>query len=499
MTLSQRPTKALSAAQGAVLVVAMRWVDRLIGLISTLILARLLVPEDFGIVAMASVVVGLIDTLLDLGVGSALIQNRDAGREDFNTAWTLRVIQASGATAILWLSAPFAAEYFRDPRVLDVIRVMAVAMLIGGFENIGIVAFQKNMEFGSDFRFFFFRRLAGFIVTVVLAFWLRSYWAMVVGAFFGRVAGVALSFWLHDFRPRISFSRLRKLWSFSQWVLIRNLGVYGQSQLDKFLVGRRTDAGTLGAYTLADEVAAMPTTELLAPLGRVLFPVFVKVADDSEKLREVFCKAIGVQSLFALPAGVGLALTAEDAVLVLLGEQWRIAIPFLQTLALMSIFNALSHSSAYLLLSLGKVRLQAWLAWIQLVLLGLLVLVIFPQADAQCVAYARLLTSAAGLLVIASLVLSFVDAIRVTDFLRHTWRPLLATGIMALGLALLPMPQGLLHLGRLALLVVAGAALYGFSLLLLWRVGGCKDGAEGYLLEKTGLKDRVCRWMRVYQ
>ena len=178
MSLSKRPSKSVSAARGAVLVVGMRWIDRLIGLVSTLILARLLVPEDFGIVAMASVVVGLIDTLLDLGVGSALIQNRDAGREDFDTAWTMRVIQALGAALILWFAAPLAAEYFRDPRVVDVIRVMALAMLIGGFENIGIVAFQKNMEFGSDFRFFFFRRLAGFIVTISLAFWLHSYWAM---------------------------------------------------------------------------------------------------------------------------------------------------------------------------------------------------------------------------------------------------------------------------------------------------------------------------------
>jgi O-antigen/teichoic acid export membrane protein len=370
-------------------------------------------------------------------------------------------------------------------------------MVIGGFENIGIVAFQKNMEFGNDFRFFFFRRLAGFVVTITLAIWLHSYWAMVLGTVAARTAGVGLSFWMHEFRPRISFSRLSELWSFSQWVLVRNLGVYGQSQLDKFLVGRRSDAGTMGAYTLADEVAAMPTTELLAPLGRVLFPVFVKVADDAEKLRDVFCKAIGVQSLFALPAGVGLALTAEDAVLVLLGEQWRIAIPFLQTLALMSIFSALSHSSAYLLLSLGKVRLQAWLAWIQLALLGLLVLVIFPEADALSITYARLFTSAAGLLVIVSLVLNFVEVIEVSDFLRHTWRPLFATGIMAFGLVSMPMPEGVMHLGRLAMLVAGGAGLYGVSLLLLWRAGSCPDGAEAYLLEKTGLKDRLCRWMRV--
>lgn len=288
MPVSKQEIKQVSAARGAVLVVAMRWTDRLIGFASTLVLARLLLPEDFGIVAMASLVVGLIDTLLDLGVGSALIQNKDAAREEFDTAWTLRLMQAVLAAVSIWLLAPLAAEYFRDARVFDVIRVMAFAILIGGFENIGIVAFQKNMEFGRDFQFFFFRRIAGFVVTIALAFWLHSYWAMVIGAIVGRTVGVMISYWLHDYRPRFSFRRLREIWSFSQWILIRNLGDYGVMQIDKFLVGRRTDASIMGSYSLADEIASMPSTELLAPLSRVLFTAFVNVADDPEKLRAHF-------------------------------------------------------------------------------------------------------------------------------------------------------------------------------------------------------------------
>ena len=194
-----RNQKSVSPAKGALLVVGMRWSDRLIGVISTLILVRLLVPADFGIVAMASIVVGLVDTLLDLGVGSALIQNRHAGRDEFDTAWTLRLAQSALAAIVLWFIAPYAAESFRDPRVLDVLRLMALTVLLGGFENIGIVSFQKNMEFGRDFRFFFLRRLSGFSATIVLAFLLHSYWAMVIGALVGRLAGVGLSFVLHDF------------------------------------------------------------------------------------------------------------------------------------------------------------------------------------------------------------------------------------------------------------------------------------------------------------
>jgi O-antigen/teichoic acid export membrane protein len=475
----------------------MRWIDRLFGFISTLILARLLLPDDFGIVAMASIIVGLVDTLLDLGVGSALVQNKAAGRDDFDTAWTLRLIQAMLAAGLIWVAAPFAVEYFRDPRVLDVIRVMACSILIGGFENIGIVAFQKNMEFGRDFQFFFFRRILGFLVTMALAFWWQSYWAMVIGALAGRCFGVLLSYWLHDYRPRLSLVRLKKIWSFSQWMLICNLGNFGQLQIDKFLVGRRSEATTMGTYVLANEIATMPTTELLAPLGRVLFPLFVDAAHDPSRLKAAFCKALGIQSLVALPAGIGLCLIADGAVRLLLGEQWLNAIPLLQILALISVFTALTHSSSYLLLALGKVSAQALVAWIQLVILATLGILFFPDAGAQGIALIRLMTTAFGLLVLIVLVLHYVPQLRMSDFATSAWRPVSATGLMAVVLNFLPPFDGLPLIFNLFMLIMVGALTYMSGILLLWRFSGYPEGAESYLLEQLRMKDRVRRWIGV--
>ena len=494
MSISDQEIKRVSVARGAVLVVGMRWTDRLIGLVSTLILARLLLPEDFGIVAMASIVVGLIDTLLDLGVGSALVQNKHAAREEFDTAWTVRLVQSAFVALLIWLAAPFAAEYFRDPRVLDVIRVMALTTLIGGFENIGIVAFQKNMEFGRDFQFFFFRRIAGFVVTIALAFLLQSYWAMVIGAVVGRTTGVVISYWLHDYRPSFSIVRLKQIWSFSQWILVGNIGSYGLMQIDKFLVGRRTDAATMGSYALADEIASMPTTELLAPLSRVLFPVFVNAANDSEKLRVAFCKAIGVQTLLALPAGVGLCMVASDVVPLLLGERWLQAIPLIQTLALISVFSALSYSSSYLLMTLGRVNLLAVAAWLRLGLLGFLVVIVFPEAGAQGIAHIRLATTALGFVFFVCMVLHYVEPLRLKDFIGHAWRPVLSTGIMAVSLSIFPRFDSLLLFVQVILSVAFGAGVYVCALMVLWRISGCCDGAETYLLEQLHVKDRVVAW-----
>lgn len=491
MSISDKSPRSTSVARGAVLVVTMRWTDRLIGIVSTLILARLLVPADFGIVAMASLVVALIDTLLDLGVNSALVQNREADREDFNTAWTLRLLQSAvAATLIIIFGAPLAADYFNDARVVDVLRVMGFAVLLSGLENIGIVAFQKNMEFGRDFRFFFLRRVAGFVVTIVLALWLRSYWAMVLGALAGRIVGIGLSYALHDFRPRFSLARFSRLWSFSQWILVRNLGVYGAQQTDKLLVGRRSDAAMLGAYSLADEISAMPTTEVLMPLGRVLFPAFVRVADKPDELRRAFCLALGVQALIALPAGIGLALVAHIAVPLLLGAQWSIAIPIVQLLALVNVALALTYSSGYLLLALGRVRLQAIISWTQFALLLSLTVLVFPDSNAAGIANIRLIVSVITMVLLLALVLQAVPNLKLTDLLAHTWRPLIASCAMAGLLLMLKLPENWPAVVQLITEIVLGGATYAFAILLLWRISGWCDGAENYLLNTLSIKQR---------
>jgi O-antigen/teichoic acid export membrane protein len=485
MSISNKPNRSVSIATGAVLVVAMRWTDRLIGIVSTLILARLLVPADFGIVAMASIVVALIDTLLDLGVGSALVQNSKAVRDDFDTAWTLRLGQALLAGLLIaTLGAPLATEYFNDARVENVLRFMALTVVLAGFENIGIVAFQKNMEFGRDFRFLFLRRLAGFIITIALAFWLRSYWAMVIGAFAGRFTGVWLSYVLHDFRPRISLARIKQLWSFSQWVLVRNLGAYGAQQIDKILVGRRTDAASLGTYSLADDISAMPTGELLAPLGRVLFPAFVQAAHNPAELCRVYCLALGVQAIVALPAGVGLALVADTAVPLLLGSQWIAAIPLVQTLALLNVAIALMHSSGYLLLTLGKVRLLALFSWLQLGMLASLTLLAFPQAGAEGIANIRLGVSICAMLAFLGMVLHAVPGLGWRNLLANVWRPAVATCTMAGAIVILELPAELPLALRLAGEITLGAALYTLLLLLLWAFHKNPESAESYLIRK---------------
>jgi len=480
----------MSVAGGAALAVAMRWSDRLVGLASTLVLARLLIPEDFGIVAMASIVVGLIDVLLDMGVAITLIRNRDARQRDYDAAWTLRLLQSAVAAIALFLLAEPAAAYFRDARVAPVLQLLALSPLLAACENIGIVSFQKEMRFGMDFRFFVGKRITGCMLALSAAWILQSYWALVIGTLGGRLAGVALSYAMHPMRPRFDLAGVPAILSFSTWNLVRGIGNYLNEHAHRLVVGRRASTVVMGEYTVASEIAALPSTELLAPLNRVMLPAFVEAKEDPERLREVFLLALGVQALIGIPAGAGMALVARDAVLTLLGERWLAAVPFVQVIGFNNVVAALCTSGGYLMLALGRARVTAANTWLQVALFVAAAVWLLPQEGPLAIAALRLATAACGLAVFLFLIRGALPGFSLAMFAAVVWRPCLAAGAMGLLLAWLPLPPLLPAPLRLLLATAAGASAYAAALLLLWLAAGRPAGAESWLLRKLRLFPR---------
>lgn len=472
-----------SVVRGTLFTVAMRWTDRLIGLLSTLVLARLLLPQDFGVIAMASLVVSLADLLFDLGIHATLIQNPEPTPAHFDTAWTLSLLQAVVVTLALQLCAPLAATYFREPRVQAVIQVLALSLLINGLENMGIVNFQKDMRFGRDYVFLFCKRFSGFVVTLLAAWLLRSYWALVWGTLCGRLVGVLCSYRLHPMRPRLSLARVRDILVVSRWLLVRTSGSFFEGQLHRVVVGRHDNASVMGAYTMAGDISSMPSSELLMPINRVLFPAFVKLRTRPEELKRIFLLAQGVQCLIAIPASAGLALVAPQLVLWMLGPQWAMAVPFVQILALANLASAMLSSTTCLLIALEQVRVLALFTWAQVALFVLLAFGLSGAAQALQVAWLRLLVSALSDLALASLLLQVFEPLHLHELLRGVLRPVLAALAMAAGVLLLEAQW--VQPDTLALLIakiVCGVVAYSAALALLWHAAGQPDGAEAYLL-----------------
>ena len=475
-----------SLVQGTLLTVAMRWTDRLIGLVSTLILARLLTPADFGIIAMATLVIALADVLLDLGTNIALVRDPNATREHYDTAWTLRLIQTALSTALIIAAAPLAADYFGDARVQPVLQILAFSLLLGGLENIGIVAFHKQMQFGDEFRVLFARRIAGFVITIVAAIVLRNYWALVIGTLGGRLLGVVLSYLMHPMRPRLSLARFRALFAVSQWMLLRGIGDFLNQGLHRMLVGRWNSAPVMGAYTVAHEIATMPSAELVAPMNRALFPALAAAHEDPAERQRLFLLALGLQAAIAIPAATGLALVAPLAVPVLLGAQWSQATPLLQLLALAGIAHALTAGSQYLLIVLGKLAQATTIIWLQVGLFAALALLAMPGADAEALAALRLGVSASAIFATAAFIRRH-GGIALGAMARACLRPLAATSLMALAVfassgidATASLPPAIMLIVQIAL----GSASYAAALFGLWALQGRPAGAESWLVTK---------------
>lgn len=485
--------KSTSIATGAMIMVLMRWVDRLIGIVSTLVLARLLVPDDFGIVAMASLVVGFVDIIFDLGVNIAVIQRKSPSQSYYNTAWTLRILQASCVATLLFLLAPFAADYYQDARVTDAIRVMAASVIVVAFENIGIVNFQKELNFVADARFTLTKRLGIFFISIALTLVLKNYWGMILGVLVGRVFSTAWSYVAHPLRPWFSLRDFREIFSISQWVLVKNISQYLDRNLHIIIVGGISKTAVTGGYTLANEIADVPGTDLLAPINRVLFPAFAQVKDDRVELTKMLLKAQSIQVLITFPACIGFAMTAQQVVPIALGDKWLFIVPFIQVLALSNIVQSICSSSNYVLTVIGQIRVLAITSWAQILIFCLGLVLMRSALDAQLIAAIRFGAICLTFSLSYYILVRFVPTVSILAMLKGVIRPALACAAMGAVLAWLSGAVSLAPGWMLLLKVGAGAVTYCSVVLGLWLLSGRPDGAEQYLLDKLGRKGRTMK------
>jgi O-antigen/teichoic acid export membrane protein len=476
-------------ATGAVWMVLFKLAERSLGLISTLILARLLMPSDFGTVAMAMSFVLMAELLTAFSFDVAIIQNAQATEHHYSSAWTGNLILGASIAALMVAAAVPVAEFYQHPELVAVICALAAGPLLTGLENIGIVAFRKELDFRREFIFQVSRKLIAFCVVVPLAFLLRNYWALVIGTLVSKAAASALSYWMHPFRPRLTCSRLGSLFKFSRWLLVNNVVSFLKERSSDFFIGRMHGAQALGTYNIAYEFAHLPTTELGAPINRALLPGFAKM-EQAEQVQQAYASAVSLLALLALPAAGILFALAPVLVPVILGAKWMATIPLMQVLA----FNGallLFHGSICAVLMgrgyPGRVTLvNAVFVAVFIALLGP-ASALYGLMGAACAALTTSLVCTPLYLLQLKRTLDIAPAV----FGRAIGRPLFATVVTVVLLrAVLPADSAHLDALSSALWLLAGAALgvvtYAAAVLALWQLGGRRQGAEQIVVAKLG-------------
>jgi O-antigen/teichoic acid export membrane protein len=472
-------------AQGVAWMSAARLAIRGLGLISTFVLARLLGPEDFGLIAMASAVIALADVLRAFSFDSALLQ-RDAERSDYSTAWTLNVLLGTGIGVLLAAGAPLVAAAYGDTRVTGILMVLAAAFAVGGFFNTGTVDFRKNLDFRRDFSLMVAQKVIAFVATLALAFWLRSYWAMAFGSLVSALAGVLMSYVMHPLRPRFTLVSQRKLVNFSKWMLLSNFAAFLNSKTADMALGRLGGASVAGIFSVANDVATLATTELVAPINRAVLPGYVRLAADPVELRKAFAMVLGFIALVACPAALGIGALSEPLVNLVLGAQWTATIGLIQVLSVGAAMNAMLTNSVSVYLAVGRPNLIALMSAIHTCTLIPLLIGGILLNGAMGAAWGHLLQVAFVTMPTTYFLLVRFTPITVRDILGSIWRPVVAATIMAVAVRWLVDALGTASSAlpiQLVLGVVGGATIYTATTLVLWRAVGAPAGAERVALD----------------
>jgi lipopolysaccharide exporter len=469
-------------AKGAAWMVLFRLFDRSIGIVSTAILARLLIPADFGLVAMAMSIIALIELATAFSFEIALIQKQDPQRAHFDTAWTLNILVAVGGAILTAAAAYPAAIFYGDPRLGPVMFAIGGAWLVSGFESTGTANFRREMNFAAEFRLMSAKRVVSFVITIGAAVVMQSYWALVIGMTSGRIVGVILSYAMHPYRPRLSLEKARDLFSFSGWVLVNNIAAVIGGRVPHFFIGRAFGAQALGAYTVAAEIAQLAHTELIAPINRAMFPGYSRLVGDPQAFRKTCLDATATILLIVLPVSIGIAVLAAPFVRLLLGDQWGEAVPIIKVLAFAGAATALTSNNVSAYLALGRPHLATSTFITRLVVLGVGIAILYQPWGVLGIAYAELIAAAASMAVSLPILLATIH-VRLLDYLRALWRPLVASAMMGIVIVrLLDTSSTQVGVGEAAIQLITGTVIgmltYPLILAALWLVSGRPDSVE---------------------
>ncbi len=386
---------------------------------------------------------------------------------------------------ILLLSSHWVSQYYEQPALENVLSWLAITTLLNGFYNIGVADFRRMMDFRKDFLLWVPPRLFGTLVTIIVAFWLRNYWALVVGLI-ARVTGlVVLSYAMHPLRPRFSIAGWAELFHFSKWLSLYNVVVFISGGCAAFTLGRLMGPASIGVYGLANEVSSLPLTEISGPIRRALYPAFAQVMHDGrEKLRGVFVRGLATTLCLTLPVTVIISVLAKPIVLFALGPNWVDAIPIVQILVIFASIELCTQQVPQAQIVLGSVRSLALASLAILILRIVAVVVLTTYAGLSGTAWAMVIVSTIQAPVFFRLVMHELK-ITVADIFRAVWRTVLATAAMAasawiVGDFLLSKP--LPYQADAIIVAVTSAFIYLACHTLLWILAQKPNGVERELL-----------------
>jgi O-antigen/teichoic acid export membrane protein len=469
---------------GAAWMLITRVLVKSLGLISSVVLARLLAPVDFGLVAIAMSIYAFILLFGSVGFNSALIHKAEATNHDYDAVWSMGIIFGFFAGVVFMLNANNIAIFFNDERLIPIVYCVSILFVINGFVNTGVVKFQRELNFKRELKFQIIPKLISFFSTLALAYFLQNYWALVIGMLTHQLMITITSYAMSRYRPTFRISGIKKLFNFSKWIMLNQFFYYVNNKSMDLIVGKLISTRASGLYSISLEIASIPVTEVVAPINKSAFPAYSRAQKDLSKLQELFLQTITLIGYISIPAVVGLFFVIDIFVPVVLGEQWKNTIVIIEYLSIASLFLGLSSNAGYLLISLGKPYISTFNAFFRTLLLITSAIVLIQFYGLSGAAMGMTVSSIAGFFLAYSFT-AYYSQLNIFTMLAVFLKPLVASLVMALSLTLLK-EQYFVDLSLLSLVITVfvGIIVYCFTLFSVWLLLGKPQGIESFLVHK---------------
>lgn len=340
-----------------------------------IILARILLPSDFGLVGIGLLTLSIIDTFTQVGFRQALIQKKEDIKKYLDTVWTFLILRSIFLYFIIYFFSYFSSYFFKTKDAIQVIRIMGLSVIISGFTNSGVILFQKELEFKKQFFYEFIGIFMDFSVALILVFILKNFWALIFSALAGHLTRCLMSFVIIQYKPRFSFdfNKVKELWNFGRWATISNILIFFSTQGDDIFVGRFLGTTFLGLYQMAYRFSNMPATEITHTISTVTFPAYSKLQDDIERLKSAYLKIFQMTCFLSFYLAGTIFTLSDDFITLFLTSKWRPAIQAIKILSIEGLMRSIAATTGPVFYAVNKPKSETFWQFIRFLVMIILI------------------------------------------------------------------------------------------------------------------------------
>jgi len=296
--------------------------NKLIGLVSTLVLARVLVPEDFGIVAIATLTVGFFEILSNTGSVQYLLRAEKINNSEINTSWTINILLRFVLSLAIVSVSFFASDFYEDSRIQELMLVLSVIYFIEAWQNPGIIYLKRDQDYAGIVKVTLVGKVFAVCSAVSIALYFESYWALIVGQAISKITTLVGYYIVYPYSPKFELTNARKQWTFSGWMIPQSILGFFRTQLDTFLASSMFGKAELGSYHTMKYLAFIPTAYLIVPMTQTFLVEMRRASVEFINFKKLFNAAFFIALLIAAPISTFIYYFHEVTTLVLLGENW---------------------------------------------------------------------------------------------------------------------------------------------------------------------------------